>query len=62
MTDTVQPPRRGRPPGIKQKDRATLRLDDETYDRLRAVAEKRGDPISSVVREAVTTYLASLRA
>lgn len=57
MTDTAESPRRGRPPGVKQKDRATLRVDDETYDRLRAFAEARGDSIASVVREAVVDYL-----
>lgn len=57
MTDTAESPRRGRPPGVKQKERGMLRLDDETHARLVALADARGAPMMSVVRDALVAYL-----
>lgn len=58
MTDTAESPRRGRPPGIKLKERGMLRLDDETFEWLVAQAKREGKPRGAVAREAIRHYCA----
>lgn len=57
MTDTAETPRRGRPPGVKLKSRGMLRLDDETYARLQRFQAETGEPLSTMIRKAITAYL-----
>jgi hypothetical protein len=61
MTDTAKRPR-GRPPGVKLHPRFLVRLDDETYGRLRRLAFARGVSHSSIAREAIEHYLNRARA
>lgn len=58
MTDTAESPRRGRPPGVKLKDRGMLRLDDDRHARLVALAALRGVTVANLVREAIDRELA----
>ena len=53
-----QPPmRRGRPPAPAQK-KLTLNVPDRTHDKMLQMADERRLPVTQLLRNAFTTYLA----